>query len=132
MEDFEIVKVPLRDTIPFFHPIDSFSIKNPSVSLLVYSLTKLTPYFEFASFTLSYMQSRTEPKDSSHPNDNAEPQYSLLNFIWREISSSRSHIQGAYLKMRKVVKSISFLEFVEFYAENWSTHASKCCLQTLF
>ena len=41
-------------------------------------------------------------------------------------------VQGAYLKMRKVVKSISFLEFVEFYAENWSTHASECCLQTLF
>ena len=41
-------------------------------------------------------------------------------------------LQGAYLKMRKVVKSISFLEFVEFYAENWSTHASECCLKTLF
>ena len=42
------------------------------------------------------------------------------------------HLQGAYLKMRKVVKSISFLQFVEFNAENWSTHASECCLKTLF
>ena len=34
--------------------------------------------------------------------------------------------------MQKVAKSISFLQFVEFNAENWSTHASECCLQTLF
>ena len=49
------------------------------------------------------MQSRTEPKDSSHPNDNAEPQYSLLNFIWREISSSRSHIKAILVLSMHIV-----------------------------
>ena len=58
--------------------------------------------------------------------------FNSLKHGYRKISSKSFVLQGAYLKMRKVVKSILLLQFFEFNAENWPTYTSECCLQTLF
>ena len=57
--------------------------------------------------------------------------FNSLKHGYRKISSKSFVLQGAYLKMRKVVKSILLLQFFEFNAENWPTPTSECCLQTL-
>ena len=48
---------------------NSFVVKIHPLSLLVHSFAKLIQFFKLASYTLSTMHSRTEFKDSGHPNE---------------------------------------------------------------
>ena len=48
---------------------DSFVVKIHPLSLLVHSFAKLIQFFKLVSYTLLTMQSRTESKNSGHPNE---------------------------------------------------------------
>ena len=58
-----------------------FFVKNPPLSLLVYSFAKLIQYFQLISYTLLTMQSRTESKNFSHPSHSAAVLWSKIKWF---------------------------------------------------
>ena len=66
----KLIQTTILLGILFNFLIGLVSLLNAPSSLLNYPFAKLIPYLKLVSYTLSSMQSRTESKNSGHPNNN--------------------------------------------------------------